>query len=296
MCSLVKLFKQFPTEQSCIIFLEKIRFKDGVFCAYYGSIKTSKHNTTTLDTRSGRRFQCQDCKKSFSVTVNTIFHRTHLDLRKWFWIISMMINAKKGISACQVARELEIRRPTVWALMHKIRKALATEQGELLRGIFEMDETYLKNNKNDRDDDNDGGSGGHSNKTHTPIIAFKEKNGDLKAFVATDTTSATLSEIIINNIEAGSELHTDEYNAYKFTRKFWKHKSVNHSIEYVSADGIHTNSVEGFWSLLKRGIKGNFHFVTKKYLENYVTEFEFRYNNRENELVFGDVLEKLLLV
>ena len=296
MCSLVKLFKQFPTEQSCIIFLEKIRFKDGVFCAYCGSIKTSKHNTTTLDTRSGRRFQCQDCKKSFSVTVNTIFHRTHLDLRKWFWIISMMINAKKGISACQVARELEIRRPTVWALMHKIRKALATEQGELLRGIFEMDETYLKNNKNDRDDDNDGGSGGHSNKTHTPIIAFKEKNGDLKAFVATDTTSATLSEIIINNIEAGSELHTDEYNAYKFTRKFWKHKSVNHSIEYVSADGIHTNSVEGFWSLLKRGIKGNFHFVTKKYLENYVTEFEFRYNNRENELVFGDVLEKLLLV
>ena len=296
MCSVVKLFKQFPTEQSCIVFLEKIRWKDGVFCTYCGSVKTSKHNTTTLETRSGRRFQCQDCKKSFSVTVGTIFHRTHLDLRKWFWIISIMLNAKKGVSACQVSRELEIRRPTVWALMHKIRKALATEQGELLRGIFEMDETYVNAKKDDDKNNNDKGGQGRSTKNNTPVIAFREKNGNLKAFVANDTTSASLSEIIINNIEAGSELHTDEYNAYKFTRKFWKHKSVNHSLEYVSADGIHTNSVEGFWSLLKRGIKGNFHFVTKKYLENYVTEFEYRYNNRENEFVFGDVLNRMLCI
>jgi transposase-like protein len=135
--NIVSIYKKFPTDLDCIKHLEKIHWKDGVFCAYCGSTKTSKHNTTTLDTRSGRRFQCQDCKKSFSVTVGTIFHRTHLDLRKWFWMISMMINTKKGISACQVARELEIRRPTVWALMHKIRKALATEQDELLRGIFE---------------------------------------------------------------------------------------------------------------------------------------------------------------
>lgn len=290
MCSVVKLIKQFPTEQSCLDFLEKIRFKDGYYCVYCGSVKVSKHNEK--ERRS--RLQCSDCKKSFSVTVGTIFHHTHLDLRNWFYIISMMLNAKKGISAYQVARELELNRPTVWAIMHRVRKALATEQGELLRGIFEMDETYLKNNKNESDDDNH--KGGHSNKTHTPIIAFKKKDGDIKAFVASDTTSATLSEIIINNIEAGSELHTDEYNAYKFTRKFWKHKSVNHSVEYVSAEGIHTNSVEGFWSLLKRGIKGNFHFVTKKYLENYVREFEFRYNNRENDLVFGNVLSRMLKV
>lgn len=289
MCSVVKLFKQFPTNESCVEFLEKKRFANGYYCTYCGSTKVSKH--IEKDRRS--RLQCSDCKKSFSVTVGTIFHNTKLDLRKWFWIISLMINAKKGISSHQVARELEMRQATVWSVMHRIRKALKTEQGELLRGIFEMDETYLKNNKNEKDD-NDDHKGGHSNKTHTPIIAFKQKDGDIKAFVADDTTSATLSEIIINNIEAGSELHTDEYNAYKFTRKFWKHKSVNHSVEYVSAEGIHTNSVEGFWSLLKRGIKGNFHFVTKKYLENYVTEFEFRYNNRENELVFSDVVGRLL--
>lgn len=288
MCSVIKLIKQFPTEQSCLDFLESKRFANGYYCVYCVSTKISKHNEK--DRRN--RLQCGDCKKSFSVTVGTIFHRTHFDLRNWFYIISMMLNAKKGISAYQVARELELNRPTVWAIMHRVRKVLETEQGELLRGIFEMDETYVNAKKDE--DDNDKGGQGRSTKTKTPVIAFKQKDGDIKAFVANDTTSATLSEIIINNIEAGSELHTDEYNAYKFTRKFWKHKSVNHSVEYVSAEGIHTNSVEGFWSLLKRGIKGNFHFVTKKYLENYVTEFEFRYNNRENEFVFSDVLNRML--
>ena len=289
MCSLVKLFKQFPTQESCIVFLENIRWNGKIECPYCKSNKISKHNQK----HTRVNWQCQDCKHSFSVTVGTIFHNTHLDLRKWFWMISMMINAKKGISACQVARELEIRRPTVWALMHKIRKALATEQGELLRGIFEMDETYIKVKKDD-DDKHDGMS--TRTKNNTPVVAFKKKGGDLKAFVTENTTALTLGEIIFDNIEAGSEVHTDEYASYKHIRKFWNHKTVNHSVEYVSCDDITTNSVEGFWSLLKRGIKGNFHWVSKKYLESYVTEFEFRYNNRENPLVFGDVLGKLLCI
>ena len=287
MSSLIKLFKKFPTEESCIEFLENIRWNGKPVCVYCGSIKASKHNQK----HTRVNWQCQDCHKSFKVTVGTIFHHTHLDLRNWFYIISLMLSAKKGISACQVARDLEIRRPTVWSVMHRIRKALKTEQAELLKGIFQMDETYIKNS----DDDNDH-KGGHSNKTHTPIIAFKEKNGDLKAFVTTDTTSATLSEIIMNHIHTGSELHTDEYKSYVNFKYYFKHKTVNHSVEYVSADGINTNSIEGFWSLLKRGIKGNFHWLSKKYLQNYITEFEFRYNNRENDLVFGDVLSRMLKV
>jgi transposase-like protein len=104
----------------------------------------------------------------------------------------------------------------------------------------------------------------------------------------------TLGEIIFNNIEAGSQIHTDEYNSYKHIRKFWNHKTVNHSIEYVTKDGIHTNSVEGFWALLTRGIKGNFHWLSKKHLGSYVKEFEYRYNAKENDLVFGDVLNRML--
>ena len=143
-----------------------------------------------------------------------------------------------------------------------------------------MDETYVKNAPQDRDDDDKKG-GGHSNKTHTSVVAFKEKGGDVKAFVTTDTTALTLGEIIFDNIEAGSEIHTDEYNSYQHIRKFWTHKTVNHSLEYVTHDKIHCNSVEGFWSLFKRGIKVQFHHISKKYLQSYVTEFEFRYNYRE---------------
>ena len=145
MSSLIKLFKKFPTEESCIEFLENIRWKDGVICVYCGSNKTCQHN----EKNRRNRHQCQDCGKSFKVTVGTIFHNTKLDLRKWFWMISMMLNAKKGISACQVARELEMRRPTVWLKMHQIRSAMNTEQKELLTGIFEMDETYVKTTKDD---------------------------------------------------------------------------------------------------------------------------------------------------
>ena len=149
----------------------------------------------------------------------------------------MMLNAKKGISACQVARELEMRRPTVWLKMHQIRSAMNTEQKELLTGIFEMDETYIKTtkddkeNKNDKDDD-DNHKGGHSNKTHTSVVAFKQKGGDIKAFVTENTTGLTLGEIIFENIEAGSEIHTDEYSSYRNFKLYYKHKTVNHSLEY----------------------------------------------------------------
>jgi transposase-like protein len=133
-----------------------------------------------------------------------------------------------------------------------------------------MDETYVKNAPQDRDeDDNDRRGGGHSNKTHTSVVAFKQKVGNV-THVTVDTTSITLGEIIFENIATGSEIHTDEYNSYKHIRKFWNHKTVNHSVEYVTKDGIHTNSVEGFWALLKRGIKGNFHWLSKKHLSSYV--------------------------
>jgi len=288
--NIITIYKKFPTEEACIKHLENIRWGDVAICPYCNSDKTCKH------TKKGRQNQqCWNCKKSFSVTVGTIFHHTHLPLQKWFLAISLILNAKKGISTRQLARDLDLPVKTAWSVGMRIRKAFKSEEKELLKGIFEMDETYVKNAPQDRDeDDDDKKGGGHSNKTHTSVVAFKEKGGDIKAFVTADTTSITLGEIIFNNIETGSEIHTDEYNSYKHIRKFWTHKTVNHSIEYVTKDGIHTNSVEGFWALLKRGIKGNFHWLSKKHLSSYVQEFEFRYNNRENELVFSDVLGRML--
>ena len=292
--NIVTIYKKFPTEEACILHLESIRWKDGVICTKCGSNKTCKNHKSNVETRSGKKWQCQDCSHSFTVTVGTIFHHTHLELQKWFLAISLILNAKKGISTRQLARDLDLPVKTAWSIGMRIRKAFKSEEKELLKGIFEMDETYVKNAPQDRgEDDNDQRGGGDSNKTHTSVVAFKEKNGDIKAFVTKDTTALTLGEIIFDNIQTGSEIHTDEYNSYKHIRKFWNHKTVNHSVEYVTKDGIHTNSVEGFWALLKRGIKGNFHWLSKKHLSSYVKEFEFRYNNRENELVFGDVLGRM---
>ena len=149
--NLISLFKKFPNEESCIRYLEKIRWANGVKCVYCGGSKVCKHKSSD---RAETRWQCWECKKTFSVLVNTIFHRTHLDLRYWFYIISLMLNAKKGISAYQISRDLEMRRPTAWAIMHKIRKAMGTEQKELLECIFQMEETCIKTKKDKKEDDN----------------------------------------------------------------------------------------------------------------------------------------------
>lgn len=166
--NLVNIFKRFSSQEDCIKYLEKIRWKDKPVCPYCESIKTSKH------TQKGRQnLQCQSCHKSFSVTVGTIFHNTHLDLRYWFYIISLMLNAKKGLSSYQVARDLDMRRPTAWKIMHKIRKAMETNQKELLQGIFKMDETYVKAEKDDNDnDDKFGGNMGRSTKENTPVVCI----------------------------------------------------------------------------------------------------------------------------
>lgn len=284
--NLLQIFKAFPKEEDCVEFLEKKRWSNGIVCPYCQSGVTHKN---------GGRNQCNKCFRSFSVTTGTFMHHTHLDLRYWLYIISLMLNAKKGISAYQVARDLNANRPTVWKIMHKVRKIMATDPEQLkpLAGIFEMDETYVNAKKDDEEDNNKFG-GGRSTKNNTPVVAIKNRDGNLSAFVTSNTKYYTLGRIALNVAEKGSEVQTDEYSSYKPFKMFFKHRTVNHSIEYVTADKVHCNSIEGFWSLLKRGIKGNFHWVSKKYLGSYVSEFEYKYNNADNPQAFDDLLHKAL--
>ena len=150
MTSLVEIYRRFPTPEAATAHLEKVRWPDGPICPYCGAATAARHNET------GRsRWQCWTCKKSFSATVGTIFHNSHIDLQRWFLLISLMLSAKKGLSAMQAARDLEMRRPTVWSMMHRIRQALA-DDGQLLKGLVEMDEAYVggkPRKKNRRDDD-----------------------------------------------------------------------------------------------------------------------------------------------
>ena len=293
--NIIQIFKQFPTQESCVKHLEKILWGNKPICVYCGS-------TNTNPLVKELRHHCNGCRKSFSITVGTIFHHTAVPLQKWFLLISLMQNAKKGLSACQAARDIEVRRPTVWSMMHRIRKAMS-DDGSLLSGIIEMDETYVggkprKENKKDDDDENNTGSPRGRGTKKTPVVGMVERGGNVKAKATSkfELKFADFLKLIRRNVNlAESLLVTDEYKAYDKMNNVIPHYSVNHSKEYARGD-IHTNTIESFWAILKRGIMGQFHWVSKKYLNNYIDEFCYRYNAREidSSSVFTMTLSNML--
>ena len=177
MTSIVHIYRRFPTPESCIAHLEQVRWGDAPECPYCRSPRVGRKND------GGQRWNCHLCRKSFSVTVGTIFHNSHIDLQRWFLLIALMFSAKKGLSAMQAARDLEMRRPTVWSMMHRVRAAMK-DDGELLKGIVEMDETYVGGKprrfaKKD-DDDNTPSLRGRGTKK-TPVVGAVERGGRVKA-------------------------------------------------------------------------------------------------------------------
>lgn len=181
MTSIVEVYRRWPTRSDCIAHLERVRWGEKPLCPYCGAERVSRNRDASREA-TAERWKCQRCIKSFSVTVGTIFHNTHVDLQRWFLLISLMLNAKKGLSAMQAARDLDMRRPTVWSMMHRVRSALV-EDGNLLAGIVEMDETFVggkPRKPNNRDDDEP--RSGPSKKT--PVIGAVERGGRIRMKVA----------------------------------------------------------------------------------------------------------------
>lgn len=295
MTSLVEVYRRWPTEADCLAHLERVRWSDKPLCPYCGAERVARHR------EQGRRdrLQCQRCAKSFSVTVNTIFHNSHVDLQRWFLLISLMLNAKKGLSAMQAARDLGMRRPTVWSMMHRVRAALDTDEGGLLRGVVEMDETFVggkPRKPNDRDDDQP--RSGPSKKT--PVIGAVERGGRIRMKVAerSELDGEGLKAFVLANIDCKrTMLTTDEWAGYNGMNRIVAHRTINHSKRYSERDlfagqygSTHTNTMEGGWAILKRAIYGQFHRISVKYLPLYLREIAYRYNMRNSEGVFGAVL------
>lgn len=283
--NIIEIYKKFPSHKDCLKYLEQVRWETTPICPYCKS-----NNSTPL--KKENRHHCNNCNTSYSVTVGTIFHKTKLDLQKWFLAISMVLNAKKGISARQLARHLDVNKNTAWYMLMRLRKAML-ERGTLMRGIIEADETYIggKNINRHKDKQIKGGQG-RNTKGKTPVFGILERGGKVKAQKVKDVKGKTLKRIINQYVEDQSTIITDEWKSYRGLSKKYEHLLVNHSTgEYVVANA-HTNTIEGFWSLLKRGIVGQYHNISDKYLNQYINEFCYRYNNRDNDNIFNQTISR----
>lgn len=281
--NIIQIYKQFPKEIDCIKHLEKVRWNRKPTCPYCKST-----NQTPL--KEEPRYHCNKCNTSYSVTVGTIFHKTHIDLQKWFLAISLMLNAHKGISSRQLMRDIEVNKNTAWYMAMRIRRAMV-EQGELLQSLVECDETYIGGkNKNKHNNKKTKGGQGRNTDDKTAVFGMLQRGGKVRAEKVKDVSARTLQAIIRLNVLKGSKIMTDEWKSYIGLSAKFSHSVVNHGSGLYVQGEAHTNTLEGFWSLLKRGIIGQYHQISRRYLDCYIAEFCYKYNNRDNGDLFTQTL------
>jgi transposase-like protein len=283
--SLCTLNVDFDTDAECRQALEELRWPEGVACLRCGSKSISRITTR-------KQYDCNQCRYRFSVTTGTVFNDSHLALPKWFIAVFLMCESKKGISSEQLKRTLGVAKKTAWYLNHRIRKAMSDVNASQLTGTVEMDETYIGSKRNTH-----GIGRGNWRPLKQIIIGAVERNGRLRMTAGIDNTKVSLKGFINEHIaDDAAHVYTDELPAYKglVDDVDTTHETVNHSKrEYVRGD-VHTNTIEGAFGLFKRGLVGSFHQISRKHLDRYLDEFEFRYNNRKNTYLFRDTLTKLV--
>lgn len=275
--NLMSLLSYFKDESICKDYLETIRWNGELKCAYAdcGHDKVYKCKG---------RFKCSKCKRIYSVRVGTIFEDSKIPLQKWFAAIYLITSHKKGISSLQLHRDLGVTQKTAWFLLHRVRTSLGLNiNTEKFTGICEADETFIGGkNKNRHKNKKVENSQGRSFKDKSPVAGIIERGGELRAKMVPDTTGFNLKSFVCKNIAFGSTIHTDEWWGYNGLSSAFKHGVVKHNEgEYVSGNS-HTNTLEGFWSLLKRGVVGIYHSMSNKHLQKYIDEFVFRYNTRNH--------------
>ena len=281
------LAKAFPTEEACRDYLTRHRWPSGaVKCPRCG-------NPNVYHLTREHHWQCHQCAPQgyrFSVLSGTIFENTNKPLLDWFRVIHLMLTSKKGVSALQVYRQMGFGSyKTAWYMCHRVRAGLANEEFRKLMGIVEVDETHIGGDDGNR---HLGKKKGKDAKTI--VIGAIERKGNVVARVI-DRADMYALEAFVHQVcgDKVSLLATDEHHGYKHLGDTFPHGRVKHSAKQYVVGAIHTNTIEGFWSLVKRSIVGSYHQVSKKYLPLYIAEAQFRYNNRHNPNIFGAAIAGL---
>jgi transposase-like protein len=270
-------------EQAATEFLERRRWGDQPACPKCGSDNVYQMtNKQTGERQANFRWRCRDCKKQYTVRTGTVMEDSRIPLHVWCWAFWSACRAKKGISALQIKRETGLSYKSALFLMHRIRFAMAPtskggDDGDKLTGTVEVDETYHGGKPRYRRSDNPRGTHGKQ-----PILAMVQRGGQVRARQAPDVTAKTLRQAVNQHVDKAAHLMTDELGTYQtFGHEYASHSVVKHKTgEYVRGD-VTTNTVEGFFSLLKRGIYGVYHNVSREHLQRYLDEFEFRFNHRD---------------
>jgi transposase-like protein len=304
--NLIEVVSKFRTETDCLDYLEAVRWPNGLCCLKCGIMERISKFTTNATTRkrtnkkgetrtvvvpSRRLYQCKDCGYQFSATTGTVFHDSHLPLVKWFMTVGLIVEAKKGMSALQVARHLNMEGSykTVWYLCHRIRKAM--KDGGLLMGIVEVDETYLTPKKPRK------GKPYVKKEKRDIVLGMIERGGKLRLVPIKDAKREIIEPIMEQNIDPDATIQTDGHPTYGIiSESKWvgRHRVIDHNKSYGIGD-IHTNTVENAFSLLKRGVYGTFHKVSIKHLGRYCEEFSFRFNRRDSQKQLFDATLKGLV-
>ena len=279
-----KISKLYYSKEKCIAYLEEVRWSGKPICPYCGS-----KNTVTI--KRELRHHCNSCKLSFSVLVGTIFEDCRLPLEKFFMLIALMLNARKGISAMQLSRDVGITVRSSWYAAMRVRCAMV-ESIRDMKGTIEADEAYI------------GGKPRHRNKpisdstaylanvdiqkpkrgrgtSKLKIEGFVERDGRVVTKLLNNLTTQTLLAMLKKHVKLGrSTIMTDEFRSYNKFDEYVTHYTVNHKKKEYVRGNVHTNTVEGYWSLIKNGIKGQYHVLSKKYLPFYLAEWSYKYNRR----------------
>jgi transposase-like protein len=279
--------KHFPDEEACCAYLVGKRWPKGVRCP-----RCNAENVTELKGNPWH-WQCYECAPQtsyrFSHITGTIFENTNKPLKDWFRVVHLMLTSKKGMSALQIYRFMGFGSyKTAWGMCHKVRVALMQDIDQL-GGIVEVDETFvggLAKNKH-KDKRGKGGGTGGVGSGKIPVVGAVKRKGNVIARVIENVQADTLVEFVRKAVSHKvSLLCTDQWKGYRKLDKEYPHATIDHSKGQYVIGVIHTQTIEGFWSIFKRGVMGTFHKVSRKYMPLYVAEFQFRYNHRHNEKIF----------